>query len=219
MPRPTVEAIAATPAGRPREFDTDVALDRAMLLFWRKGYDGTSISDLTDALGIARPSLYAAFGNKEQLFRKALDRYDAITADFLMGSLRAITARSAVEGMLRGAANFHSHPTNPPGCLMVHGALVGSDESQASRDETRIRRARLTDAIHARLERARTEGDLPKGANARALARYVVTVLRGMAVEAASGATGEELYRTVDVAMLAWPNPPDPRPDPMTPGP
>jgi AcrR family transcriptional regulator len=202
------EAIAAMQAGRPRQFDMDVALDRAMLLFWRKGYDGTSISDLTDALGIARPSLYAAFGNKEKLFRKALDRYDAMTAAFLMGSLRAVTARDAIENMLHGAANFHSHPTNPPGCLMVHAALVGSEESQASRDETRARRTRLTDAIEERLERARTEGDLPNGANAKTLARYVVTVLRGMAVEAASGASGEELHRTADVAMLVWPSKP-----------
>jgi AcrR family transcriptional regulator len=190
--------------GRPREFDLDEALDSAMLVFWRKGYDGASIADLTEALGVARPSLYAAFGNKEQLFQKALDRYDQKTAGFLAG-LRAATTREVVEGILRGAANFHADPTNPPGCLMVHGALVGSNESKPLRDETRARRSGLTDAIRERLERSLSEGDLPPGSNPRALALYIVAVMRGMAVEAASGAKGRDLHEIVDTAMRAWP--------------
>jgi AcrR family transcriptional regulator len=121
------------PMGRPREFDMSEAIDKAMLLFWRKGYEGTSIADLTGALGITRPSLYAAFGNKELLFRTVLDRYDERTAEFLSTSLNLPTAREVAEGLLRGAANFHASPANPPGCLMVHGALVGSDESDPLR--------------------------------------------------------------------------------------
>ena len=170
-----------------------------MLVFWRKGYDGASIADLTEALGVARPSLYAAFGNKEQSFQKALDRYDQRTAGSA-GSLRASTAREVVEGMLRGAANFHADPTNPPGRLMVHGALVGSDESKPLRDETRARRSGL-DAIQERLERSLSEGDLPPGSDPRALARYIVAVMRGMAVEAASGAKGRDLHQIVDTAL------------------
>jgi AcrR family transcriptional regulator len=193
------------PFGRPREFDLDEALDSAMLMFWRRGYDGASVADLTAALGIARPSLYAAFGNKDQLFQKVLDRYDLRTAGFLAGSLRAPTAREVVEGMLRGAANFHADPANPPGCLMVHGALVGPEESEAVRDETRARRSGLTDAIRERLERSLSEGDLPPGSNPRALALYIVAVMRGMAVEAASGAKGRDLHQIVDTAMRAWP--------------
>ena len=201
----TETAKRAEPFGRPREFDLNKALDRAMVVFWRKGYDGASIADLTEALGVARPSLYAAFGNKEQLFQKVLDRYDQRTAGFLAGSLRAVTARDVVEGILRGAANFHADPANPRGCLMVHGALVGQDESEPLREVTRARRASLTEAIRERLERALGEGDLPSGSNPPALARYVVAVMRGMAVEAASGASGAELNQIVDVAMSAWP--------------
>ncbi len=201
----TETAKRAEPFGRPREFDLNKALDRAMVVFWRKGYDGASIADLTEALGVGRPSLYAAFGNKEQLFQKVLDRYDQRTAGFLAGSLRAVTARDVVEGILRGAANFHADPANPRGCLMVHGALVGPDESEPLREETRARRASLTEAIRERLERALGEGDLPSGSNAPALARYVAAVMRGMAVEAASGASGAELNQIVDVAMSAWP--------------
>ena len=176
------ETTTLPQTGRPREFNVDQALRRAMFLFWRRGYEGVSISDLTDALHIARPSLYAAFGNKEQLFRKVLDRYGAETG-FLEESLLARTAREAVEGMLRGAANFHARRTNPPGCLMVHGALVGSVASWPSQKETRLRRAQLTEAIEERLKRGQDEGDVSASSDTRAVARYVATVLRGMAVE------------------------------------
>jgi AcrR family transcriptional regulator len=205
MSRSLDEESGLVPIGRPREFDTSKAIDSAMLLFWRKGYEGTSISDLTETLGITRPSLYAAFGNKEQLFRTVLDRYDEGTAEFLSGSLDLPTAHEVAEGLLRGAANFHANPANPPGCLMVHGALVGSDESDPLRRETRNRRARLREAIRERLERALAEGDLPARADPEALARYIVVVMRGMAVEAASGAKGRELHQIVDMAMRAWP--------------
>ena len=205
MSRSLDEESGVVPIGRPREFDKSKAIDSAMLLFWRKGYEGTSISDLTETLGITRPSLYAAFGNKEQLFRTVLDRYDEGTAEFLTGSLDLPTAREVAEELLRGAANFHSNPANPPGCLMVHGALVGSDESDLLRRETRDRRARLREAIRERLERALAEGDLPARADPEALARYIVAVMRGMAVEAASGAKGRDLHQIVDMAMGAWP--------------
>jgi AcrR family transcriptional regulator len=193
--------------GRPREFDRTVALDRAVRLFWRKGYEGTSLSDLTEALGITRPSLYAAFGNKQALFGEVLGRYADGPASFLNEAMAAPSARAVAETLLRGAANLHADPNNPPGCLMVHGALVGSDASAPARAATRGRRALLTGEIRVRLERALAEGDLPAGSDCAALARYVVAVMRGMAVEAASGATGAELHRIVDVAMAAWPAP------------
>jgi AcrR family transcriptional regulator len=193
--------------GRPREFDRDEALDRAVRLFWRNGYAGTSLSDLTEALGITRPSLYAAFGNKETLFREVLDRYAAGPARFLKVALDAPTAYAVAEGLLRGAADLHADPGNPPGCLIVHGALVGDAASAPVREEMRRRRARLTEEIRERLERAHAEGDLPDASDCEALAHYVVAVMRGMAVEAASGATGAELHRIVDLAMAAWPMP------------
>lgn len=176
-----------------------------MLLFWRKGYDGASMSDLTAAIGVTKPSLYAAFGNKEQLFRKVLDRYDQRTAGFLSDSIRAATAREVAAGLLRGAAEFHASPANPPGCLMVQSALVGSVASASARRETRSRRNRLREAIQERLERVLHGEDLPCGAEPAALARYLVAVMRGMAVEAASGAGAAELHEIVDVALMSWP--------------
>ena len=176
-----------------------------MLVFWRKGYEGASMSDLTASLGVTKPSLYAAFGAKEQLFRAVLDRYDKRTAHFLSGSILAVTAREVAIGLLRGAAEFHANPANPPGCLMVQGALLGSDSAGSARLETRDRRNRLREAIQERLERALREDDLPQGADPASLARYLVVVMRGMAVEAAGGAGATELNEIVDVALTAWP--------------
>jgi len=191
--------------GRPREFDSEKAIGQAMKLFWRNGYDGTSLSDLTAELGITRPSLYAAFGNKEALFMKVLDRYDQATSHFIQASLTAPTARSLAEGLIYGACAFHSNKANPPGCLMVHGALIGNETSAPVRHETKRRRAVLKDEITARLILAKASGDLPEHANPAALSSYLVAVLRGIAIEAASGARSEELRSVAGVAMTAWP--------------
>ena len=191
--------------GRPREFDPETAIAQAMRLFWRKGYEGTSLSDLTHELGITRPSLYAAFGNKEALFLKALDRYDQETSRFIEPALDAPTARKLAEGLLYGACAFHSDATNPPGCLMVHGALIGSDASASVRKETSHRRGLLRDRIAERLARAQADGELRAHADPRALAGYLVAVLRGIAVEAASGARPDDLRRIADIAMTALP--------------
>ena len=191
--------------GRPRQFDVDDALDRAVQVFWRQGYDGTSLSDLTEALGITRPSLYAAFGNKEALFRKAIDRYAEGSATFLARAVEARTARGVAEELFRGAARFHADPRNPRGCLVTHGALVGDAASAAACRATRNRRTEFREMIRDRLELAQREGDLPAGTDPAGLALYMVTVLRGMAVEAASGASPEDLDRIADIALGAWP--------------
>src|SRR5579872_3132902 len=120
--------------GRPRAFDAEKALDRALQVFRRKGYEGASLTDLTQAMGIERPSLYAAFGNKETLFRRALDRYAEMTMSFLQRAAREKTARGFVETLLRGAAELQTNPTSP-GCLTVHGALACGDESEPIRQE------------------------------------------------------------------------------------
>lgn len=192
--------------GRPREFDTEEGLDRALQLFWRQGFSETSLSDLTDALGVTRPSLYAAFGNKEDLFRKVLDRYVAGPARFIDDAFQAETAAATVKHLLRGAARFHGDPANPPGCLMVHGALAGGAGSEAMRRETRARRDALTRRLADRLRRACEEGELPAGSDSDTLARYVVTVLRGMAVEAAGGTGAKDLRRIAETAISAWPS-------------
>lgn len=192
--------------GRPREFDLDDAIVRAMRLFWRRGYEGTSLSDLTSELGITRPSLYAAFGNKEALFIKVLDRYDQETSSFVEPAFAASTPRGLAKGLVYGACAFHSAPSNPPGCLMVHGALVGGETGTRVRGETNQRRSRLRDRIKVRLAQEQSEGALDKNADPMALAGYLVVVLRGIAVEAASGARPDELRSIADVAMNAWPD-------------
>ena len=191
--------------GRPRAFDIEKALDRALQVFWRKGYEGTSVSDLTKAMGINRPSLYAAFGNKEALFRKALERYTEGPAAYMRTALDEPTARAVVERLLRGVVDLLTDPGTPRGCLAVQGALACGDAADAVREELIARRAAGEAALRQRLERAIADGDLPADADAADLARYVTTVSQGMAVQAAGGASREELQRVVEMALRAWP--------------
>src|ERR1700722_4582159 len=121
--------------GRPRSFDVDRGLDRALRVFWRKGYEGTSLSDLTTAVGVNRPSLYAAFGDKKALFRKALGHYLTGPAAYTEEALKEPTARAVVERLLQGAADLNTAPRNPGGCLMVQGALACSEASDSIRKE------------------------------------------------------------------------------------
>jgi AcrR family transcriptional regulator len=193
------------PVGRPRVFDTDEALDRAMHVFWRKGYLGTSLSDLTEAMGINRPSLYAAFGNKESLFRKALDRYADGPSAYLREALQEPTARLVAERMMRGAVELGTSLDNPPGCLWVHGTLSCGDPADPVAQELSARRASGEANLRKRFKRAIAEGDLPADADAAALARYVVTVNCGLSIQAATGASRPELLRVIKTALQAWP--------------
>ena len=193
------------PLGRPRAFDIDKALDRALEVFWRKGYEGASLPDLTKAMGINRPSLYAAFGNKEALFRKALDRYAAGPAGYVFDALNEPIARVAVERLLHGAIDLVTDSRNPHGCLMVHGALACGETGDCIRRELASRRAAGQMALRKRLERAKAEGDLPPDSDPADLARYFVTVVHGMAVQAASGASRKELRKVAETALRAWP--------------
>src|SRR5690349_6825429 len=153
-------------------------------------------------MGINRPSLYAAFGNKESLFRKAVERYERGPAGYVREALELPTARQVVERLLRGGICVGTGPKGPRGCLMVQGALTCGDAAEPARKELAQRRAAGEAALRRRLERARDEGDLPKGAD---LAEYVITVMHGMAVQAAGGASHAELERVVDTALRAWP--------------
>ena len=191
--------------GRPRAFDMDQALDQALRVFWEKGYDGASVADLTEAMGINPPSLYAAFGNKEKLFKKALDRYEDLRDQILEEAFAAPTAREAVTRLLEGTAERLSDKCNPRGCLMVQGALSGGEECEAVKRDLSSRRAGGEALIRKRLKRAKREGDLPSDADAAALARFVATVMHGMAVQAAGGVAPKELRAIVNTALRAWP--------------
>lgn len=195
------------PRGRPREFDIDEALRKALEEFWRKGYEGTSLSDLTQAMDINRPSLYAAFGSKEGLFRRALARYLEGPAAYVQESFAEPSARAVAERLLAGATNLLTDPDNPRGCLVVQGALVcgESDDSVAIRRELTACRLAGHAALRERFERAVAEGDLPKDTDCGDLARYLLTVMHGMAVQATSGASRVELQRVTEMAMRAWP--------------
>ena len=191
--------------GRPRTFDADRALDRALTVFWRNGYEGASLPALTKAMGINRPSLYAAFGNKEALFRKAVERYDRGPAGYTYKALKQPTAREVVEALLKGAIALLTKPQNPGGCLMVQGALACGENAKRVRQELAALRAAGVTAIRRRFQRAIDEGDLPARADASALARFVATVTHGLAVQAASGASRKELLRVKDMFLRTWP--------------
>ncbi len=194
-------------AGRPREFDIDQALERALGVFWQRGYEGTSMADLTEALGITRASLYAAFGNKETLFQRVMDRYEARAGGYRKAAETAPTALEAVRLLLNGPVELHGNRHNPPGCLGVQGALACGVESEAVRHDLAARRDRGEIAIRNRLRRAAKEGDLATDEDPADLARYLSALIYGMAVLSAGGATRKQLQGVADVALRHWPKP------------
>jgi AcrR family transcriptional regulator len=192
-------------AGRPRGFCTEKALDSAMQVFWRKGYEGTSMVDLTDAIGINSPSLYAAFGSKEGLFRAVLERYDARRRTFMENLLAAPTAHEVAERFLHGVADFASDTggKNPPGCLLLQSGLSCGDSIIP--DELARHRAEKEAALRERFERAVHEGDLPRTASPATLARYLSAMANGISIQAASGASVKQLHEVASLALAAWP--------------
>ncbi|MFD8079142.1 TetR/AcrR family transcriptional regulator [Streptomyces sp. NPDC059718] len=191
--------------GRPREFDVDEALDRAMRVFWERGYEGVSLTDLTKAMGISKPSLYAAFGDKRELFRKALERYTEGPADYGTRALEEPTARGVAEGLLHGAVRTTTRPGGPAGCLTVQGALASSEAGRPAHDMLVEWRNDSAVRVEERFQRAIDEGDLPRDADPRWIARYVMTVAFGIAVQAASGLGRDELQDIADMALECWP--------------
>jgi AcrR family transcriptional regulator len=191
--------------GRPRSFNPDDALDRALKVFWAKGYEGASLPDLTRAMGINRPSLYAAFGNKADLFRRALARYDQGPAGYVRAALREPTARCVARRVLAGAIDLLCAPGHPRGCLAVQGALACGDDADCARRELAAFREAGVRALRQRFDRARREGDLPRSANPADLARFLATVMHGLSIEAAGGAQRAELARVARMALRVWP--------------
>ena len=190
--------------GRHRQFDPDDVLDTALDVFWRQGFEGTSVADLTAATGVAAPGLYAAFGNKESLFFKALDRYQARWLADVACALSKPGARTAVEEFLRRNAKALVEREHP-GCMGINGAIACSAGAESVRVELVRRREGNEALLCQRLKRAKTEGDLPPDVTPEDLARYLTTVNQGMAVHAKSGATLKELNRVIDLALKFWP--------------
>ena len=196
--------------GRPRSFDADEALERALEVFWRQGYEGATLTDLTEAMGITRTSMYAAFGNKEELFRRALERYALGPAGYGARALQEPTARAVAEQVLRGAVQCTTRSGGPAGCLTVQGALATGEGGRPAHDALLAWRRDGQEALCTRFNRARDEGDLPPDSDPSLLARYIATVVYGLAVQAATGVPRDDLLRIIDLALKSWPTGPAP---------
>jgi AcrR family transcriptional regulator len=176
-----------------------------MTVFWQKGYEGASLSDLTQAMDINPPSLYAAFGNKEGLFRAVLERYDGRRKDLMDSVIAAPDAKTAAQLFLEGVAEFSADTNgrNPPGCLLVQSGLSCSDQDIP--DVLAQHRAEKEKTLRERFERDRKDGNLPKSANPAVLASYLVAMANGMCVQASAGASTKDLMAVVKLALDAWP--------------
>lgn len=191
--------------GRPRSFDRAAALERAMRVFWERGYETTSMTDLTTAMGINSPSLYAAFGCKEQLFREAVALYDATEGGPVTRALtEAPTARDAVEAVLRHNACAFTQEDKPRGCMIVLAATHCAEANTEVRDHLARWRCVGMRELAQRLDRGVREGDLPAGVDTAAVASYYTAVIQGMSVQARDGASHATLTKIVDRAMAAW---------------
>lgn len=192
-------------SGRPRSFCVDQAADRAMNVFWRKGYEGASLSDLTAAMGINAPSLYAAFGSKEGLFRAVLERYDERRKGFMEKVLSAPDAFGVAQNYLEGIAEFAADTNggmNPPGCLLVQS---GSCSDSAIPEEVARHRAEKEQTLRKRFEQAKKDGDLPKSADPTTLARYLSAMANGICMQATAGASAGDLRDIARMALASWP--------------
>lgn len=200
------EKTGARGRGRPRAFDREAALAEATRLFWAKGYEATSISDLTEAMGIGSPSLYAAFGSKEALYAEALAYYRENFDAFVWSNFTsAPTAREAIAAFLTDSASaLTGYVADIPCGCMVTLSAVGSEGHPELGTLVRTARASTFDRVKARLDRAVAEGEIPAATNVPALARYVQTVQNGMSILARDGADCHELRAVAEVAMLSW---------------
>lgn len=191
--------------GRPREFDLDVALDAAIEVFWRQGYEGTTLDDLTRAMGINRPSLYAAFGNKEETFKLAVARYAKVDMAYVDEALDKPTARAVAEHYVRSNVLAITEPTKPPGCLSIQGGLSAPATDQRIVDFLSESRSAAEARFTERFTRAINDGDLPSDEDPAELAKYLNTVTSGLAVQAAGGAKRSALAKVADRALAAFP--------------
>jgi AcrR family transcriptional regulator len=196
----------AKPRGRPLSFDRDAALEQAMHVFWERGYEAASISDLTSAMGITPPSLYTAFGDKEHLFLEAIERYGKGPGGFGQRALdEEPTARGSIERLLEEAATELTQGCHPLGCMMVMAATNCSVAAEHIQVALAKRRALGVANMQARIQRGIDAGELPAGTDAGVLANFYATIYQGMSMQAKDGMSRDSLMATVDAAMRAWP--------------
>ena len=192
--------------GRPLSFDRDVALHQAMLLFWQHGYEATSVSQLTAAMGITAPSLYAAFGDKKRLFLDAVQRYSKGSAIAEQIIDEAQSARAAASALLQGAAMSYTGADTPPGCLLASAAISCSSSAGDIRDALSAIRQRIEARLHEKILSAIKVGELDEQTDADALSAHVMAVIQGMSTLARDGASRDKLLRVVNLALQTWPN-------------
>ncbi len=206
IPSDMETTATVTVKGRPREFCMDEALAAALRVFWRHGYEGASMTELTEAMGITRPSLYAAFGNKESLFHKALDLYEAEKLEYTRAGLEEPTAPKVAEYMLRGALAVQTCEWEPKGCMGVVSSVACGAEAASIKADIAVRWASSKAALAERFERAQMEGDLPAHVDPAGLTNYLYALMQGMAVQASAGASPAELQKLVETGLALWPS-------------
>jgi AcrR family transcriptional regulator len=201
----TLSPVEQARRGRPRGFDYDEALDAALTVFWEHGFEGASLTTLVEAMGISRKSMYAAFGNKEDLFLKVLQRYEQGPGAYVREAVLAPTARDVARSYLEGAVHAGTQPGRPAGCLGVRAALSVGVTGQEVQAVMTAWRAASRDGLRERFQRAVDDGDLPGDADPDLIARYLTTIADGVSVQATGGASQAALQRVVDSALQIWP--------------
>ncbi len=200
-----IEAEKTRTRGRPPAFNKQDVLDIAMRVFWEHGYEGTSLSDLTDAMGINRPSLYAAFGNKQTLFNKVIEHYVNGPLSYVQESLAASTTQTVVEHLLKTAVARMTTPDTPNGCLLVHGALVGTNDTNVVKNSLIKHRDTFERMLTTRFENAITDGEFADNTNTRCLAKYTASMHQGLCIQACSGISRSGLEAVVNLFCKSWP--------------
>ena len=199
------QQLAKKPRGRPPAFNHDDALEKALQVFWAHGYEGASMAELTEAMGMNKPSIYAAFGNKEELFRQALNKYMAGPVSYIQEALQQPTARQAVEMLLTKSAELLCGCDSPRGCMIVQGALTVGQTGELIKQELVSYRQGFESMLKKRCDQAKKESDLAKNVDTAKLAKYIATLHQGISVQASSGASKKELLGVVQMVMENWP--------------
>ncbi len=191
--------------GRPPAFNYEDALEKAMQTFWTFGYEGTSMAALIEAMDMNKPSIYAAFGNKEALFNLALDKYVSGPSGFVKEALAETTSYQVAKTFLTKAVELLTQHKKPRGCMIVQGALSCGPEAEMMQKKLIAYRGNLEESIKKRFDLAKDNRDLPEDTNTSALAKYITTIHQGISVQASSGASKDELIDMIEIAMLNWP--------------